>query len=76
MLDSTSIIGGKCEVSIGSGKSPSLSQFTFCGLRWGLPCSSREGENLEETSSYFVHHTQSRWLQTFPNRDVRRFREK
>ena len=55
MLDSASIIGGKCPVSSGSGKSPGLNQFAFCGLRWELPCSSREGENREETSSYFVH---------------------
>jgi len=74
MLDSASIIGGKCELSIGSGKSPDLNQFAFCGVTRCLGLS--RVENLKETSSYFVHHTQSRWLQTFPNRDVRRFREK
>jgi hypothetical protein len=35
MLDSASIIGGKCEPSNGSGKSPGLNQFAFCGLRRG-----------------------------------------
>ena len=31
LLDSTWIIGGKCELSNGSGKSPGLNQFAFCG---------------------------------------------
>jgi hypothetical protein len=31
LLDRPSIIGGKCELSNGSGKSPGLNQFAFCG---------------------------------------------
>ena len=30
LLDSTSFIGGKCDLSNGSGKSPGLNQFAFC----------------------------------------------
>jgi hypothetical protein len=31
LLDSAWIIGGKCELFKGSGKSPGLNQFAFCG---------------------------------------------
>jgi len=43
LLDSTWIIGGKCELSNGSGKSPGLNQFAFCGMT-RLPLQFRDGE--------------------------------
>jgi hypothetical protein len=43
LLDSTQIIGGKCELSNGSGKSPGLNQFAFCGMA-RLPSQFRDGE--------------------------------
>ena len=39
LLDRALIIGGKCELSNGSGKSPGLNQFVFSGSG-RLPCSS------------------------------------
>jgi hypothetical protein len=44
LLDTTSIIGGKCALSNGSGKSPGLNPFA-CESWARLPGSSREGTN-------------------------------
>ena len=75
LLDSTSIIGGKCELSNGSGKSPGLNQFTFCGYGETAFAVFARGKNSWETSSYFAQNliTVGR-LQTHPAGRVRRFR--
>ena len=43
LLDRASIIGGKCEPSNGSGKSPGLNQFALCVMA-KLPSQFRNGE--------------------------------
>ena len=54
LLDRALIIGGKCEISNGSGKSPGLNQLVFGGLL--RKCSQqREAARIPlETSSYFA----------------------
>jgi len=46
LLDRASIIGGKCELFNGSGKSPGLNQFALCGFRRGCLVALERRESL------------------------------
>jgi len=65
LLDSTWIIGGKCELSNGSGKSPGLNQFAFCGTA-RLPLQFGWREILGDFFLFCAKHSHSREAQTFP----------
>src|SRR5882724_1301527 len=73
LLDRTSIIGGKCEPSSGSGKSPGLNQFAFCELGRSCLVALAKARTLRRLLPICANHSHSRLLQTFPAGDVRRF---
>ena len=56
LLDSTSFIGGKCDLSNGSGKSPGLNQFAFCSYGETALAVFALGKKSWETSSYFAQN--------------------
>src|SRR5258705_9150692 len=74
LLDSTWIIGGKCELSNGSGKSPGLNQFA---IAYGETAFAVSGwrEILGDFFLFCAKHTVTvERLQTFPEGRVGRFR--
>jgi hypothetical protein len=74
LLDRGLIIGGKCQIFMGSGKSPGLNHFALCGLRRDRLADPEKARFFLGTSSLFcADHNHNRLLQTFPAGDVRRF---
>lgn len=70
LLDRASIIGGKCEPSNGSGKSPGLNQFALCGYGETAFAVSERREILGDFFLFCAKHSHSREASNVSYRDA------